>query len=93
MVARGVHPQPLHRGGLEHFESLAVEDLTEQLAADTAKFNEAIDRRKFLQGRYQLDVRFPVEKHHDTYLPYGQSLARGQCGSAIYQHRPWGREA
>jgi hypothetical protein len=48
-----------------------VEDLTAQLAGDTAvKFSQKIDRSKFLKGRYKLNVSIPIEKHDDLYLPY-----------------------
>lgn len=50
-----------------------VEDLTAQLAGDTAvKFKETIDRSKFLKNRYKLTVTIPVEKHEDIYLPYSE---------------------
>ena len=50
-----------------------VEDITKQLAGDTAvKFHEAIDRSKFFKNRYKLDVKVPVEQHDDIYLPYEQ---------------------
>jgi hypothetical protein len=50
-----------------------VEDITKQLAGDTAvKFHEAIDRTKFFKSRYKLDVKVPVEQHDDLYLPYEQ---------------------
>jgi hypothetical protein len=57
-----------------------VEDITKQLAGDTAvKFHEAIDRTKFFKTRYKLDVKVPVEQHDDLYLPYEQiDRARSQ---------------
>ena len=49
-----------------------VREITAELAADKAvKFSERIDRSKFLLGRYQLQTDFPVEDHHDAYLPFG----------------------
>jgi hypothetical protein len=56
-----------------------VEDLTAQLAGDTAvKFSETIDRSKFLKGRYKLSVNIPIEKHEDIYLPY-QEIERAKA--------------
>lgn len=54
-----------------------VREVTGEIAAGTAvKFNERIDRSKFLQGRYKLQTSFPVEEHKDAYLPYaGIALA------------------
>jgi N-acetylmuramoyl-L-alanine amidase-like len=53
--------------------SWLVEDLTAELAGDTAvKFSETIDRSKFLKNRYGLTVSIPIEKHEDVYLPYEQ---------------------
>jgi hypothetical protein len=54
-----------------------VREITGELAgASAVKFNERIDRSKFLLGRYQLKTSFPVEEHHDAYLPYtGIALA------------------
>lgn len=50
-----------------------VEDLTAKLAGDKAvKFNETIDRSKFLKNRYGLTTTIPIEKHEDLYLPYEQ---------------------
>jgi hypothetical protein len=55
-----------------------VEDITAKLAGDTAvKFTESIDRSKFLKNRYKLDVKLPVEKHEDRYLPY-QEIGRAK---------------
>jgi hypothetical protein len=48
-----------------------VDDLTAKLAGDRAvEFTETIDRAKFLKNRYHLDVKIPIEKHEDIYLPY-----------------------
>ena len=48
-----------------------VEDMTATLAGDAAvKFEESIDRAKFLKNRYGLDVDVPVVKHRDVYLPF-----------------------
>jgi hypothetical protein len=53
-----------------------VEDITGKLAGDTAvEFQESIDRSKFLKNRYKLEVKLPVEKHNDIYLPY-QDIGR-----------------
>jgi|CXWL01.1.fsa_nt_gi hypothetical protein len=50
-----------------------VREITAELAADKAvKFNERIDRSKFLRGRYQLKTDIPVEEHHDAYLPFAE---------------------
>jgi hypothetical protein len=50
-----------------------VEDITKQLAGDTAvKFHEAINRSKFFKDRYKLTVNVPIEQHDDIYLPYEQ---------------------
>jgi len=47
-----------------------VRDVTRELAGDRGvKFDERIDRAKFLNGRYGLTVDIPVEMHHDLYLP------------------------
>jgi hypothetical protein len=57
-----------------------VEDITKELAGDTAKpFSEKIDRSKFLKNRYGLTVSIPVENHEDEYLPFERiDLARSQ---------------
>jgi hypothetical protein len=57
-----------------------VEDITAKLAGDAAvKFKESIDRSKFLKNRYKLDVKVPVEKYEDMYLPYQEiGRAKGQ---------------
>jgi len=48
-----------------------VEDITAKLADDTAvKFEESIDRAKFLKKRYGLVVDAPVIQHQDVYLPF-----------------------
>lgn len=50
-----------------------VREITGELAGGTAvKFNERLDRSKFLLGRYKLKTSFPVEEHHDAYLPYAE---------------------
>lgn len=47
-------------------------DITADLAGPRAvKFEEKIDRARFLKNRYQLTVSLPVEQHHDAYFPYG----------------------
>ena len=54
-----------------------VTEITGQLAGDKAvKFNQRIDRSKFLLGRYKLKTSFPVEDRTDAYLPYAE-IARG----------------
>lgn len=64
-----------------------VEDITAKLAGEKAvKFRESIDRSKFLKNRYKLDVKLPVEKHEDTYLPYeeiGRAKDRLQDGDFV----------
>lgn len=46
-------------------------DVTAELAGPLAvRFEEKIDRARFLQGRYNLVTDIPVEHHHDLYLPY-----------------------
>lgn len=46
-----------------------VHDLTTELAGEkAAKFEEKIDRSKFLLGRYGLKTSIPVEDHHDTFI-------------------------
>ncbi len=48
-------------------------EITAGIAGDRAvKFEEKIDRAKFLLGRYQLAVPQPVEVHRDAYLPYAE---------------------
>ncbi len=48
-----------------------VEDITKQLAGDTAvTFRQSIDRAKFLKNRYKLDVDIPVERHKDFFIPF-----------------------
>ena len=49
-----------------------LRDLTVELAgARAVKFEEKIDRSRFLRNRYHLAVDLPVEHHRETYLPYG----------------------
>ncbi len=48
-----------------------VRDITADIAgARVEKFDEKIDRSKFLRNRYQLEVAIPVENHRETYLPF-----------------------
>jgi hypothetical protein len=50
-----------------------VREITAELAGPTAvKFNERIDRSKFLMGRYKLKTEFPIIEHKDAYLPYAE---------------------
>ena len=50
-----------------------VTEVTAEIAGPTAvKFHERIDRSKFLLGRYKLKASFPIEEHHDAYLPYAE---------------------
>jgi hypothetical protein len=64
-----------------------VEDITKQLAGDTAvKFHEAINRSKFFKDRYKLDVKVPIEQHDDIYLPYeeiGRAKSQLQDGDFV----------
>jgi hypothetical protein len=57
-----------------------VTEITGEIAGDKAvPFEERIDRKKFLKGRYDLDVNIPVEVHRDSYLPYTEiDLAEGK---------------
>ncbi len=46
-----------------------VHDLTNELAGDKAgKFEEKIDRSKFLQSHFGVKTSFPVEDHKDTFI-------------------------
>lgn len=46
-------------------------DITPELAGPLGmKFDEKIDRTRFLKNRYKLDVSIPVEEHRDIYFPY-----------------------
>ena len=46
-------------------------DVTAELAgAHGVKFEEKIDRSRFLRNRYKLETNLPVEHHRDVYLPY-----------------------
>jgi hypothetical protein len=55
-----------------------VDDITKPLAGEKAvTFREKIDRSNFFKKRYQLDVKVPVEKHDDLYLPY-QEIGRAK---------------
>lgn len=48
-----------------------LRDLTAELAgARAVKFDEKIDRTRFLRNRYQLQVEIPIETHRETYLPF-----------------------
>ncbi|MFO1452249.1 MAG: DUF1460 domain-containing protein [Opitutaceae bacterium] len=48
-----------------------VRDITAEIAGDKAvRFEEKIDRSRFLLQRYKLKVDVPVVHHHDLYLPY-----------------------
>lgn len=50
-----------------------VRDITAEIAADSAvKFQERIDRAKFLKNRYGLKADIPVEVHDDVYLPFAE---------------------
>jgi hypothetical protein len=57
-----------------------VEDITAKLAGDAAvKFEQSIDRARFLKGRYGLDVDIPVERHKDIFLPFEEiERAKGE---------------
>lgn len=51
-------------------------DITAELAGPRAvKFDEKIDRSRFLKNRYKLDVSIPVEDHRDTFFPYTEAPA------------------
>lgn len=67
-----------------------VRDITPQFAGDKGvKFEERIDRAKFLSNRYGLTVDIPVEMHHDLYLPYTDvdriagELQDGDCVNVV----------
>jgi len=46
-----------------------VRDLTTELAGDrAAKFEEKIDRSKFLLKQFGVTASIPVEEHHDTFI-------------------------
>jgi len=50
-----------------------VRDVTAELAGDKAvRFEEKIDRARFLLNRYKLKVEHPVVHHQDLYLPYAE---------------------
>lgn len=50
-----------------------VRDVTAEIAGKTAvKFQQQIDRARFLKDRYGLVTEIPVEIHDDVYLPYGE---------------------
>jgi hypothetical protein len=57
-----------------------VEDITLELAGDSAmKFEQSIDRARFLKNRYELDVEIPVVQHRDIYLPFEEiDRAKGE---------------
>lgn len=49
-------------------------DITTELAGPRAvKFEEKIDRARFLKNRYKLTVSIPVEDHRDTFFPYAEA--------------------
>ncbi len=51
-------------------------DITAELAGPRAvKFDEKIDRSRFLKNRYKLTVSIPVEEHRDTFFPYAEAPA------------------
>ncbi|MBA4138168.1 MAG: DUF1460 domain-containing protein [Opitutus sp.] len=51
-------------------------DITAELAGPRAmKFDQSIDRTRFLKKRYQLDVSIPVERHRDIFVPYADAPA------------------
>jgi hypothetical protein len=67
-----------------------VRDLTAELAGPHAvRFDEKIDRSRFLQNRYHLTVTVPVEQHREVYLPYAEvgladpQLRDGDCVEII----------
>ncbi len=50
-----------------------VHDITAEIAGDSAvKFQQRIDRAKFLKNRYGLATDIPVETHRDVYVPYSE---------------------
>lgn len=50
-------------------------DITAELAGPrTVKFDEKIDRSRFLKNRYKLTVSIPVEEHRDTFFPYAEAV-------------------
>jgi hypothetical protein len=50
-------------------------DITTDLAgAHAVKFEEVIDRSRFLRKRYQLETSLPVERHRDAYLPFARAI-------------------
>jgi hypothetical protein len=50
-----------------------VREITGEIAGDKAvKFEEKIDRAKFLLKTFGLKVDLPVEDHHDAYLPIAE---------------------
>ncbi|HLP25777.1 MAG TPA: N-acetylmuramoyl-L-alanine amidase-like domain-containing protein [Acidobacteriota bacterium] len=53
-------------------------DITADLAGPRAvKFDEKIDRARFLKNRYKLTVSIPVEEHRDTFFPYAEAPTLG----------------
>jgi len=64
-----------------------VRDITAEFAGDKAvRFEEKIDRAKFLLSRYKLKVEYPLVHHHDLYLPYAdvaRAAAQLQDGDFI----------
>ncbi|MBL9195329.1 MAG: DUF1460 domain-containing protein [Opitutaceae bacterium] len=50
-----------------------VRDITAEIAGDkSVRFEEKIDRSRFLLNRYKLKVDVPVVHHRDLYLPYAE---------------------
>jgi len=48
-----------------------VRDITADVAGThVVKFDEKIDRSRFLRSRYHLEVATPVEDHRENYLPF-----------------------
>lgn len=62
-------------------------DITTELAGPRAvKFDEKIDRARFLKNRYKLTVSIPIEEHRDTFFPYADAptlAAQLQDGDVI----------
>ncbi len=64
-----------------------VRDITPELARQRGvKFQQTIDRAKFLRGRYKLETDIPVEERVDVYLPFeaiDQAKARLKDGDFV----------
>ncbi|WP_438480747.1 N-acetylmuramoyl-L-alanine amidase-like domain-containing protein [Oleiharenicola lentus] len=63
-----------------------VRDITTEIGGDKMRrFDQKIDRSKFLLGRYKLTTPIPVELHRETYVPYADvdlakaHLTDGDC--------------